>query len=106
MTQGRRPSGAANWAGNVEFRAATVRRPSTLAELRSIVAESTRARALGTRHSFSRIADTDGVLIAAAGLPVVCDIDSAAAAVTVGAGVTYGDLAQRLNAAGCALAKA
>lgn len=103
MTQGRRPSGAANWAGNVEFRAATVRSPSTLAELRSIVAESTRARALGTRHSFSRIADTDGVLIAAAGLPVVCDIDSAAAAVTVGAGVTYGDLAQRLNAAGWAL---
>ena len=60
-------------------------------------------RALGTRHSFSRIADTDGALIATAGLPAVCDIDSAAAAVTVGAGVTYGDLAQRLTAAGWAL---
>jgi xylitol oxidase len=98
-----RPAGLANWAGNVEFRAATVRSPRTVAELRSVVAESTRIRALGTRHSFSRIADTDGVLIATAGLPPVCDIDSAAAAVTVGAGITSGDLAQRLNAAGWAL---
>jgi alditol oxidase len=87
----------------VEFRAAEVRSPRTVGELRSIVAESTRVRALGTRHSFSRIADTDGVLIATAGLPAVCDIDSAAAVVTVGAGVKYGDLAQRLNAAGWAL---
>jgi alditol oxidase len=103
LTQQSRPAGPANWAGNVEFRAAEVRSPRTAAELRSIVAESTRVRALGTGHSFSRIADTDGVLIATAGLPAVCDIDSAAAAVTVGAGVPYGDLAQRLNAAGWAL---
>jgi len=80
-----------------------VRRPRSVAVLRALVAESTRVRALGTRHSFSAIADTDGVLIATAGLPAVCDIDSAAATVTVGAGVTYGDLAQRLNAAGWAL---
>ncbi|MBO0817002.1 MAG: FAD-binding protein, partial [Actinobacteria bacterium] len=69
-----------------------------------MVAESTRVRALGTRHSFSPIADTDGVLIATAGLPAVCDIDAAAAAVSVGAHVKYGDLARRLNAAGWALA--
>jgi alditol oxidase len=87
----------------VEFRAAKVRRPRTVAGLRAMVAESTRARALGTRHSFSPIADTDGVLIATAGLPAVCDVDTAAAAVTVAAGVTYGDLARRLNAAGWAL---
>src|SRR5215831_11071640 len=80
-----------------------MRAPRTVAGLRSIVGESTRVRALGTRHSFSRIADTGGVLIATAGLPAVCDIDSAAATVTVGAGVPYGDLAQRLNAAGWAL---
>src|SRR5215472_8182175 len=90
----------ANWAGNVEFRAAEVRRPRTVTGLRSMVAGSTHVRALGTRHSFSRIADTNGVLLATAGLPAVCDIDSAAAAVTVGSGVTYGGLAHRLNAAG------
>ena len=68
-----------------------------------MVAENTRVRALGTGHSFSPIADTDGVLIATAGLPAVCDVDAAAAAVTVGAGVEYGDLARRLTAAGWAL---
>ena len=68
-----------------------------------MVAENTRVRALGTGHSFSPIADTDGVLIATAGLPAAGDVDAAAAVVTVGAGVKYGDLARRLNAAGWAL---
>jgi alditol oxidase len=98
-----RPAGGANWAGNVEFRAARVRRPRTVAGLRARVAGSTRARALGTGHSFSRIADTDGELISTAGLPPVVNIDAAAATVTVAGGVRYGDLARRLNAAGWAL---
>jgi xylitol oxidase len=68
-----------------------------------MVAESTQARALGTGHSFNRIADTPGELISTAALPPVADIDTAAAAVTTGAGVKYGDLAQRLNAAGWAV---
>src|SRR5262249_25616787 len=95
--------GPANWAGNVEFHAVRVRRPRTVAGLRAMVAESTRVHALGTGHSFSPIADTDGVLISTAGLPAACDIDAAVAAVTVGAGLKYGDLARRLNAAGWAL---
>jgi alditol oxidase len=93
----------ANWAGNVQFRAVSVRRPRTVAELQAAVAQGTRVRALGTGHSFSRIADTDGTLVSTAGLPPVTDIDSVAATVTVGAGVTYGHLAQRLHAAGWAL---
>jgi xylitol oxidase len=68
-----------------------------------MVAESTRARALGTGHSFNRIADTAGELISTAALPPAADIDAAAATVTAGAGVMYGDLAQRLNAAGWAV---
>jgi alditol oxidase len=68
-----------------------------------MVAESTRMRALGTGHSFNRIADTPGELISTAALPTVADIDTAAATVTAGAGVRYGDLAQRLDAAGWAL---
>ena len=80
-----------------------VRRPPTVAELQAEVAQSTRVRALGTGHSFSRIADTEGVLVSAAALPTVADIDPGSASVTVGAGVKYGDLAQRLHAAGWAL---
>ena len=99
-----RLAGPANWAGNVEFRAAEVRRPRTVAGLRALVAGSTHARALGTGHSFNRIADTDGALISTAGLPAAADIDTAAGTVTVTSGVKYGDLARRLNAAGWALA--
>ncbi len=85
------------------FRAAGLRRPRSVAELQDAVAQSPRARALGSGHSFSRIADTEGVLVSAAELPPVTDIDSAAETVTVGAGVKYGDLAQRLHSAGWAL---
>ena len=67
------------------------------------MAQAAHVRALGTGHSFSRIADTEGILVSAAGLPTVADIDAAAATVTVGGGVKYGDLAQRLHAAGWAL---
>ena len=60
-----------------------------------MVAESTRARALGTGHSFSRIADTTGDLISTAALPPVADIDAATGTVIVAAGVRYGDLASK-----------
>jgi len=80
-----------------------VRRPRTVAGLAAVVAGSTHARALGTGHSFNRIADTVGDLISTAGLPPVADIDTAAATVTAGAGVRYGNLARRLDAAGWAL---
>ena len=103
LSQRRRPHRPANWAGNVEFRAARVRRPRTVAGLAAVVAGSTRVRALGTGHSFNRIADTTGDLISTAALPPVADIDTAARTVTAAAGVKYGDLGQRLNAAGWAL---
>src|SRR5260370_18263421 len=93
------PAGPVNWAGNVEFRAAEVRRPHTAAGLQALVAGSTHARALGTGHSFNRIADTHGQLISTAGLPPAADIDAAAGTVNVAAGIKYGDLAPRLNPA-------
>jgi xylitol oxidase len=97
------PGRLVNWAGNVEFRAAGLRRPPTVADLAAEVARGTRVHALGSGHSFNRIADTEGILVSAAGLPPVADIDSAAATVTVSAGVTYAGLAPRLHAAGWAL---
>jgi len=92
-----------NWAGNVAFSAQHYHRPASIGELQRLVASSERARAVGTRHSFSRIADGPGDLISVAGLPKVIDIDSGRAAVTVSAGVRYGELAVRLNEAGYAL---
>lgn len=93
----------ANWAGNVEFRAAAVHRPASIAEVQRLVARAPRIRALGTGHSFSRVADTDGDLVSLAGLPPEIEIDTAGLAVRISAGLRYSDIAPRLNNAGLAL---
>jgi alditol oxidase len=92
-----------NWAGNVDFAAARYCRPSTLDELRELVAGSERVRALGTGHSFNRIADTTGTLVSVADLPTVIEVDSTAAVVEVSAGLRYGELAAELHRRGFAL---
>jgi xylitol oxidase len=92
-----------NWAGNVVYGAASVSRPTTLAQLRSVVARADRVRAVGTGHSFNRIADTRGELVSVAGLPRVVDIDTARRVVRVSAGTRYGDLVEPLHTAGLAL---
>ena len=58
-----------NWGGNVEFGARRVLRPRSVDELRGMVANADRIRALGTGHSFSRIADTRGDLVGLPDLP-------------------------------------
>ncbi|MDI1465330.1 FAD-binding protein [Catellatospora sp. KI3] len=92
-----------NWARNVVFQAGQVRRPSSVDELRTMVAGSARVRALGTGHSFNELADTEGELVSVAGLPPVAEIDREAATVRVTAGTRYGELATTLHAAGFAL---
>ncbi|MQY22021.1 FAD-binding protein [Nocardia macrotermitis] len=92
-----------NWAGNITFGAREVHRPGAVDEVRALVAGAGRVRALGSGHSFNRIADTDGELISLAGLPPRVEIDAAASRVTVAGGLRYGDFADRLYAAGFAL---
>ncbi len=93
-----------NWSGTVQFRAAQVLRPASVAELQRLVAGAARIRALGTAHSFSRIADTTGDLVSVASLPARVQIDHAGSSVAVSAGLRYSDVAPGLNAAGLALA--
>jgi xylitol oxidase len=97
---------ATNWAGNVTFSAATIAKPESVDELQQIVAtavhEGRRVSAVGSRHSFNRIADTDGVLIDTSALERV-EFDEAQGSVWIGAGVRYAQLAPRLHAAGLAL---
>lgn len=97
------PGDVTNWAGNVTFGAARVHRPSTVAQLRHIVRAGTSLRALGTGHSFNRIADTTGDLISVAGLAPRTHIDPDAMTVTVAAGLRYGEVAAFLDAHGYAL---
>jgi alditol oxidase len=101
--QGRVGERLANWAGNITFSARSFHRPSSLADLRRLVAGSTRVRALGTGHSFNRIADTPGDLVSVAGLPQTVTVDPERATVLVSGGIKYGELARQLHAAGYAL---
>ena len=93
-----------NWAGNVSYRAANFRTPTSTEELQSMVAAATKVRAVGSRHSFNTIADTDGDQIALSEMPRVVELDAQARTVTVDGGVKYGELATTLHANGWALA--
>lgn len=95
--------GLLNWAGNVAFRAAEVRRPASLDAVRALIARSPKVRALGSAHSFNEIADTDGVLLSVADLPAGIEIDTATATVRAAGGVRYAELGRRLHDAGYAL---
>jgi alditol oxidase len=92
----------ANWAGTHVFRARTLHRPTTVAQLREIVARAPRVRVLGSRHSFSDIADS-AELVTLEGLPADVVVDHAARTVTCNAGLKYGELATTLAAEGVAL---
>lgn len=97
-----------NWAKNVVYRAREVAEPRSIDELRDVLARSRHARALGSRHSFSTIGDTDGTLISTRALPDADPrrwvLDEAAQTVTVGGGARYGDVAAWLEQRGWALA--
>ncbi|WP_225849611.1 D-arabinono-1,4-lactone oxidase [Streptomyces sp. HPF1205] len=92
-----------NWAGNLAFSAERTHRPATLGELRSLVAGSRRVKALGSGHSFSDVADTDGDLVELTALPREADLDGATGAVRVSAGIRYAELAEILHEKGRAL---
>ncbi|WP_342357751.1 SMP-30/gluconolactonase/LRE family protein [Nesterenkonia sp. YGD6] len=92
-----------NWAGNLTYSAARLERPRSLEELARLVAESAQVKALGSRHSFSSVADTTGTLIELTAMPRIFTLDAQARTVTFDAATRYGDLAAALQAEGWAL---
>ncbi|MFI8525120.1 FAD-binding protein [Promicromonospora sukumoe] len=95
-----------NWAANLTYSSARTERPRTLAELAGIVAGEPRVRALGSRHSFSDVADTTGVHVLLDllddGRPAL-EVDAATGVASVRAGLRYGDVVADLHANGRAL---
>ncbi len=49
-----------NWASNLIYRANAVHAPDSVQGVQELVARSPKIRALGTRHSFSDVADSPG----------------------------------------------
>jgi xylitol oxidase len=93
----------ANWAGNYTYRANRLHRPSRLEQVQEIVVNASRVRVLGSRHSFTGIADSSE-LLSLDGLPADVVVDRAAGTVSFSAGLRYGELAEVLEAEGVALA--
>ncbi|WP_060916390.1 FAD-binding protein [Microbacterium oleivorans] len=93
-----------NWSRNIRYSAERFVAPRTVDELREVVAASDSVKALGSRHSFTRIADTSGTLVSTAELDLPVQVDAAQKRVRVGGGVRYGELAQELDRQGWALA--
>lgn len=93
-----------NWGGNLRYAASGLVRPGSVTELQQVLPTLPAPRALGSRHSFSRVADTSGVHVCTTGLPRAVDVDSASRTVRVEGAVRYGDLGPQLDAAGWALA--
>jgi xylitol oxidase len=92
-----------NWARSHRYEAAALLHPTSVAEVQEAVSASPLVRALGTRHSFSDLADTRGILLSLDRLPASIMIDESSRTVTAPAGLRYGDLATRLQERGWAL---
>ena len=92
-----------NWAGNVTYSSNDLRLPGSVSELQDVVAGARRVRAVGTRHSFSTVVDTAGVLVSTAGLGLPLEVDDAGGVAWVPGATTYADLAPVLQEAGWAL---
>jgi xylitol oxidase len=92
-----------NWGGNYRYRARALHRATTIEQVQEIVTAARRLRVLGSRHSFTGIADSDALLTLEE-MPVDLVLDRAAGTVSFGAALRYGDLATMLVSEGMALA--
>ncbi|MEV6730926.1 MULTISPECIES: D-arabinono-1,4-lactone oxidase [unclassified Streptomyces] len=96
-----------NWAGNVTAAPARVVTPASVGELQEAVRRAAedglKVKAVGTGHSFTAAAATDGVLVRPQALAGIREIDRAAGTVTVAAGTVLKDLNQALAREGLSL---
>jgi alditol oxidase len=91
-----------NWSGNYAYRASALHHPGSVEELQELIAGARALRALGSRHSFTSIADS-AELVALDRLPAEIVVDGTAETVTVAGHTTYAELADALNRVGLAL---
>jgi xylitol oxidase len=91
-----------NWAGNYTFHTDNLLQPKTIEEVQKAVVSCNKLRALGSRHSFNGIADSTQNQISLKALDTM-KVDKDARTVTVGSGVTYGQLCPWLDGQGYAL---
>lgn len=96
-----------NWAGNQTAKPLSIDHPDDEHELVALISSARSAgrtvKAVGTGHSFTPTALTTGHLVTMGRLRRVTDVDRAAGTVTVGGGITIGDLNETLHGLGLAM---
>jgi xylitol oxidase len=92
-----------NWAGNLEYSTGNVHYPKTLEEVQDVVKTCDKLKALGSRHSFNKIADSDKNQVSLKEMNKVVSLDKNASTVTVEGGARYGEFAEYLYKNGYAL---
>lgn len=97
-----------NWAGNQKANPLSIEAPKSVSELSAIVSRASergqKVKAVGSGHSFTSAAATDGRMIRLENLSGILHIDHETCQVTVGAGTRLSDLNTLLHAEGLALA--
>jgi FAD/FMN-containing dehydrogenases len=93
----------ANWARNLTYSTSRLHEATSVEQVRSFVRSQENLKVLGTRHCFNRIADSRHNLLSLKALNDVVALDAAARTVTVGGGITYGQLCPYLESKGFAL---
>lgn len=91
-----------NWAGNYTYSTDKLDLPTTVADLRQSIAANPHLKALGARHSFNGIADSTVDQVSLKHMDSI-ELDPHAQTVTLGAGVTYGQLAPYIDSRGFAV---
>lgn len=92
-----------NWAGNLTYSTSNVFEPKTVEEVQDMIRQCSKVRALGTRHCFNKIADSDKNLLSTKYLTSISPIDTEARTITVGAGIRYGEFCEQIHAEGFAV---
>jgi xylitol oxidase len=91
-----------NWAGNYTYSTKNLDVAKTVEDVRQNVRSQSHLKALGARHSFNGIADSTVEQISLKPFDQI-ELDAEAKTVTVGAGVTYGQLAPYIDSRGFAV---
>lgn len=92
-----------NWAENLTYSTVNVSYPKTVEEVRDIVKNADKIRALGSRHSFNTIADSTVGQISLKDMERTTTLDKASNTITVEGSRRYGDFCEMLHKSGYAL---
>ena len=97
-----------NWAGNQKSHPVSIDEPRSVGELSSLVARASsrgeKVKAVGSGHSFTSAAATDGRMVRLDNLTGISHVDHVKNQVTVGAGTRLSELNTLLDAEGLAMA--